>query len=297
MIVIPNNMRQQQSWLQSISYLGVVMGLLSLLLHPAIVSATSPPPASEAVKSALLKSIYASGLVHFKAEDLEVRPATDLIEAYETVVGPYIFQITQDASMSVRDDLLFNAIAEKFSPVQYAQVRQQTLHLLDEKDMIIYPEIGEKRYTLTVFIDINCEFCAMLHRDIPKLRKAGIRVRYLAFPKNGLEGMDYEQTLAVWCDKDRKQALNDARDGLLLDTQTCEHPVDQQFFLGESLKILGTPTLIFEDGNVFTGYFSFKDLLERLKKHNPLHKQTEKESNKLEQPVVTDSTFTPRTAE
>ena len=46
--------------------------------------------------------------------------------------------------------------------------------------MIIYPAKNEK-YVVTVFMDITCHYCHILHQQVKEYNDLGITVRYLAF--------------------------------------------------------------------------------------------------------------------
>ena len=52
--------------------------------------------------------------------------------------------------------------------------------------MIVYKAPNEK-HSITVFTDISCGYCRKLHRELNDLLDAGITVKYLAFPRGGLQ--------------------------------------------------------------------------------------------------------------
>jgi thiol:disulfide interchange protein DsbC len=70
--------------------------------------------------------------------------------------------------------------------------------------------------------------------------------------------------VAVWCAKDRNEALTAAKKDQKLDMKTCENPVDEHMRLGEEFDVKGTPMIITEKGNVFPGYLPAKELYEVL---------------------------------
>ena len=55
--------------------------------------------------------------------------------------------------------------------------------------MIVYPAKNEK-HVVTVFIDISCHYCHLLHQQIKEYNELGITVRYLAFPRAGLNSQN-----------------------------------------------------------------------------------------------------------
>ena len=54
-----------------------------------------------------------------------------------------------------------------------------------KNEMIIYPAKNEK-YVVTVFMDITCHYCHILHQQVKEYNDLGITVRYLAFPRAGM---------------------------------------------------------------------------------------------------------------
>ena len=76
--------------------------------------------------------------------------------------------------------------------------RLAVLENMGEETMIVFaPE--EVKYTVTVFTDIDCPYCARLHREVKELNDNGIKVRYLAFPRAGIPSSSYDKTVSVWC--------------------------------------------------------------------------------------------------
>ncbi|STY61469.1 Thiol:disulfide interchange protein DsbC precursor [Mannheimia haemolytica] len=52
-------------------------------------------------------------------------------------------------------------------------------------EMIVYPAKNEK-HVITVFMDITCHYCHLLHTKIKEYNDLGITIRYLAFPRGGM---------------------------------------------------------------------------------------------------------------
>jgi len=109
---------------------------------------------------------------------------------------------------------------------------------------------------VTVFTDTSCPFCHKLHEHMDELNQAGIDVRYLAYPRQGLESEAYETMVSVWCSEDRQEALSEAIDDDDVDAAECANPVKDQFRLGQLIGVKGTPTIIFQDGSLVSGYRS-----------------------------------------
>ncbi len=78
--------------------------------------------------------------------------------------------------------------------------------------MIVYKAPQEK-HVITVFTDITCGYCHKLHEQMSDYNALGITVRYLAFPRQGLQSEAEQNMKAIWCAKDRNKALDDAMSG------------------------------------------------------------------------------------
>ena len=61
-----------------------------------------------------------------------------------------------------------------------------------KNEMIIYPAKNEK-HVVTVFMDITCHYCHLLHQQIKEYNDLGITVRYLAFPRAGMNAESAKQ--------------------------------------------------------------------------------------------------------
>ena len=140
--------------------------------------------------------------------------------------------------------------------------RLAKLAKVDEKDMIIFPARGEPRAQLTVFTDVSCFYCQKLHKEVPELNKRGVEVRYLAYPRSGVDSPGYRQLATAWCATDRQDTLTRLKNQLPVTENVCaDNPVAAQYELGQELGVRGTPALIMEDGTLIPGYQSADDLM------------------------------------
>ena len=68
------------------------------------------------------------------------------------------------------------------------------------------------------------------------------------------------------CSEDPKQSITNLKNGDNLKLNFCDsQPVAKHYAIGQKLGISGTPAIISEDGELYPGYFSPKDLLDKLK--------------------------------
>ena len=127
--------------------------------------------------------------------------------------------------------------------------------------MIVYGPKDAKRH-ITVFTDIDCGFCRKLHAEVPELNEAGIQVRYLAYPRAGINSPSYNKYVSVWCNADPLQSLTDAKSGKSVPSATCDNPISDTFAIGKEVGVRGTPTIILDNGTVRPGYVSANELIE-----------------------------------
>jgi thiol:disulfide interchange protein DsbC len=145
-----------------------------------------------------------------------------------------------------------------------ADGRRKALAKLDERDMIIFTPTKVK-HTITVFTDVDCGYCRKLHDEVEELNKLGVRVRYLAYPRSGPNTEDWSKMEAVWCAKDRKAAITQAKRGENVKSPQCgATPVAKQFELGEQLGVRGTPAIFTARGDYIGGYLPPDKLAQQL---------------------------------
>jgi thiol:disulfide interchange protein DsbC len=172
---------------------------------------------------------------------------------YVVSYGPDVLYITKDGRYVLEGDLLNTQTRENLTETLRSVARLKLLNSLDPKTMIVYAP-QQVKHTVTVFTDVDCVFCRKLHSQIADYNKYGIAIRYLAFPRTGVDTESYYKAVSVWCSPDRKAALTQAKLGKPLKRTTCDNPVRQQMALADRLGVNATPTLILEDGSLISGY-------------------------------------------
>ena len=148
----------------------------------------------------------------------------------------------------------------------------ELLKSFPEADMVVFPATGKTQQTITIFTDSDCPFCRKLHKEVPELQKAGIKVRYIPFPRGGKLGKAYENMKSIWCAKDRLTAMSIAKGtkpGSLKKTDCAAASiVDRGYELGIKIGLRGTPAIILENGRMLNGYVPAKELI-KLSRSNP----------------------------
>lgn len=135
-----------------------------------------------------------------------------------------------------------------------------------EKEMIIYKAPQEK-YVITVFTDITCGYCHKLHEEIKDYNALGITVRYLAFPRQGLQSQAEQDMKSIWCAKDRAKAFDAAMSGNAVQPASCDINIAKHYALGVQLGVNGTPAIVLNDGYVVPGYQGPKEMKAFLDEH------------------------------
>ena len=154
-------------------------------------------------------------------------------------------------------------LSEVQDPQEKTRRREQLAAVPDE-EFLIFPAEGEvKKAVVYVFTDIDCGFCRKLHLGtVPGLNKAGVEVRYLAFPRAGLDSESFRKIATAWCAEDRREALTLLKKGESLKENVCaDNPIAKQYQMGVDIGVRGTPALVLADGSLLPGYRTAEELL------------------------------------
>ena len=128
------------------------------------------------------------------------------------------------------------------------------LENIPESEMILMG--GKQERHVTVFTDTDCFYCQKFHKTVPELESRGMQVRYLMFPRAGLESESYHEAVSVWCAEDQGKAITIAKAGGTVEPLVCENPVAQQYQLGQQIGVRGTPTMILDNGKIIPGFLT-----------------------------------------
>ena len=134
---------------------------------------------------------------------------------------------------------------------------------LDASKMIVFGPEDADRY-INVFTDVDCGYCRKLHTEVPALNAAGLQVRYMAFPRSGIDSKTYHTMVSVWCSDDQQSALTEAKLGRYPEATSCSNPVSDQYNLGREVGVGGTPTIVTDSGETIPGYMPADALLTHL---------------------------------
>ncbi len=220
---------------------------------------THDPQAAADPRAALVKLLPAGT----KVDDLVPSPIPGV---YQFVQGAEVSYLTADGKYYLDGNVYDMATRANLTEVLRARARVALINALPETQMLIFSP-KNPLYTITVFTDVDCQYCRKLHSDMTELNKLGIRVRYLFYPRTGPNTESWRKAEVVWCSADRNDALTRAKAGAQLDmNKTCgPTPVAREYALGQSLGLHGTPAIVTESGDFINGYMPPRDLLQAIK--------------------------------
>ncbi len=237
------------------------MGLATLLVA---VSASQAQNRDQSLRGKLEQAIEVASQNQLQIVSISPTPLPSIFEVelntgeilYSDISGDYLF--AGDMYQTSSAGLLNMSSSKK-------QERSlEKIAAIPEEEMIIFtPDVTKA--SITVFTDVDCTYCRKLHSELDDLMAKGIEVRYVAYPRGGVNADSYEKMISVWCSDDRKKSLTQAKNGQNLPTADCDTPILAHYELGNELGIKGTPALIFPDGRVIPGYMDADRLASMLK--------------------------------
>ena len=200
-----------------------------------------------------------SKLEKLGVKDIDIQ--TSPIKGLKTVVSDQgIFYASEDGEYLLQGKIY--KLTDKGISNVTNKVLLDKLNAL-KNEMIVYPAKNEK-HVVTVFMDITCHYCHLLHQQVKEYNDLGITVRYLAFPRAGMESQTAGQMEAIFTAKDPTFALNEAEKSNLPKELKTPNVVRKHYLLGAQFGVNGTPTIITSEGEVIGGYLKPADLLAAL---------------------------------
>lgn len=196
-------------------------------------------------------------------------------------VGPYPgwFEIISDSRLVyVTEDvsLLFQgSIVDLNSGIDLSEARMAGLHMglingIGEENMLVYTAEPASDRSITVFTDINCGYCQLLHSQIDVLLDNGVNVRYLMFPRAGLESESRAALESVWCADNPQAAMTAAKLGEPVTRAECGAPVESHYEVAGKVGLRGTPLIYLDNGSALPGYREASVIIEMIHSTEPM---------------------------
>ena len=228
---------------------------LSILLLFGMIQAVLASPNLDTVREIL------------KTDSMPNISPTPVAGTYEFSVGNDIFYLSEDGRYLIKGEMIDLHTRQNLAEARRQQNRLQRLQYINPDDMIVFPARGERRHVVYVFMDTDCPYCRMVQQDIYQYSQYGIEMRYLAFPRGGLNSPGYQRAISIWCAEDRVGAMIAAQEGQEIPERKCPTSVREQYATGLQIGVTGAPAMVLEDGTLVQGFMAPPNLAQFLKNH------------------------------
>jgi thiol:disulfide interchange protein DsbC len=193
--------------------------------------------------------------------DVAVSPIPGL---YEVTMGGLIAYVSADGKYLLSGNVYDLDSQVNLTASRRNAARAKALAAVSESNMIVFGPPNAKM-TVTVFTDVDCGFCRKFHSQIAEINKAGVRVRYLFFPRTGPDTESWAKAEQVWCATDRRDALSRAKKGEAIKAKSCgDAAIKTQYELGSDLGVEGTPAIFTQNGDYIGGYLTPAELVQAI---------------------------------
>ena len=233
------------------------LGLCALvgLFHATSASA-------QAVKEQMATALSGFAGQPIVVESVRPSPAPGIIEV-QIENGPLLYATDDGSYFFLNGDLhrTNQTGAVNVTEERRSVGRQEQLAAVSVDDMVVFSPEGEVRDYVSVFTDVTCFYCQKLHREVDELNAKGIEVRYLAFPRGGINSDGAKKLATAWCADDQQTTLTELKAGVDLPVNDCaDNPIATQYQLGQDMGVTGTPAIITSSGMMIPGYRPAADL-------------------------------------
>ena len=215
--------------------------------------------ANDALKKEFQKSLSRLSS-DFEISDVKETPIKGI---YQVTIGPDVIYMSRDGNYVLKGEILDIGNRRNLTEDFRAQTRINLLNTISDSEYIEFSSTKTKNY-IYVFTDVDCGYCRKLHRDVPELNSMGIAVRYLAYPRAGVDSIIGEEMRNVWCAENRQKALTTSKNRQPIEVKVCNAPIARHHALGRELGVTGTPAIFLENGRKLPGYIPPDELYEQI---------------------------------
>ena len=189
-----------------------------------------------------IETVHESGLDGVLALELD-----DGSVLYGTADGRFVFAgdmyaLASDGFVNLTDSMIRD------------DRRRALLAGVQNEDMIVFEAVGEPKTHISIFTDVDCGYCRQLHQEMAEINALGIEVRYLAYPRAGIDSESYRRIVSAWCADDRQGAITRLKLGDSIPERSCPNPVAVHYDLGRKVGVRGTPAIVTAGGRMLPGY-------------------------------------------
>jgi thiol:disulfide interchange protein DsbC len=211
-----------------------------------------------------LRDELAQRLPEVKREDVRRTAAPGLFQVRR---GDTYGYVTADGNYLVIGDLVELGSGSKLSEIERRGMRLAAMEKLAPTVLTFGPPEKKRKHVVYVIADVDCPYCAELHRDIKGFNERGIELRYVFYPRRGPGSESFLLAQQIWCAADRHLAFTQVLAGKKLKaphTDCGGDPVLLHYETAADAGLRETPLLVMPDGSVFRGVISPSALLARL---------------------------------
>ncbi len=222
--------------------------------------ATRPAGSADAIPADVRARIVAR-LPGAEPGDVATSPIPGL---YEVTMGGLIAYVSEDGKYLLSGNVYDLDTQVNLTAGRRNAARARALAVASESQMIVFGPPNSKM-TVTVFTDVDCGFCRKFHSQIAEVNKAGVRVRYMLYPRTGPGTESWKKAEQVWCSADRREALTRAKKGEPLKAKPCgDGAIKTQYELGSDLGVEGTPAVFTQNGDYIGGFLTPAELVQAI---------------------------------
>jgi len=246
-------------------------GLATSLLLIAVTSTLMALPAHATDDTAQLAELRANLQQNLAEIPVDHLAATPVPGIFEIISEGRVYYVDKTASFLFDGSLVDLQARKNLTEVSMTAQNLRYIDAIGEQNMLIYKsETTAPTRSMTVFTDLGCPFCQRLHSELDILLEAGVVVRYLLFPRDGLNTTAHKNLESVWCANDQHAALTAAKAGQPVAAASCENPITKHVLLAQQLELSATPMIYLDDGQRINGYLDANTLLEVINESTPL---------------------------
>jgi thiol:disulfide interchange protein DsbC len=186
---------------------------------------------------------------NMRVDGIQAAPMPGLFEVrFATQEGPQIVYTDAQANFLIID----GNIVDSKSGRNLTEERLQKLSAIEFSalplELAVKVQRGSGKRVLAMFSDPYCPYCRRLEQSL--LQIEDLTVYVFMYPVIRPDNADHSR--AVWCSSDRAKAWLELAANetpkVPAAGASCANPVDKVLELGRSLRISGTPTLFFANG-------------------------------------------------
>ncbi len=210
-----------------------------------------------------LREALAVSMPNLEITSVSESPIPGLLEL---VTGAQVVYVTPNGKYVIEGDMI--DVERRINMTQQRKGKTQlaAIEAIGEEKMVVFKASAaqDKSRHITVITDTTCGYCRKLHTEIDGLLSQGVSVRYLLYPRAGLDSEAHRQLESVWCADDQEQAMTRVKTGQSIPNKTCENPIGEHIALAQQVGLRGTPMIFLDNGLVVPGYRPPAELVQLL---------------------------------